>query len=139
MLLCLLVLVRNWNVSFLGMTFFINSYENNMQEPVHVLVESIHTFFSKKYSINKSVLINYLFFFCDRFAETEAVAALSILISQYKLTVKEEPQFATETFEERKTRVLAARAGLTTTWVFFSVDNLEVEITYFIFSSLTLP
>ena len=54
-----------------------------------------------------------------RFAETEGVAALSILVSQYKITVKEEPQFAAETFEERKTRVLAARVGLTTTWVLF--------------------
>jgi hypothetical protein len=109
------------------MAFFINSYENIMQEPVHVLVESIHTFFFQK----KKHTDQWSFFFCDRFAETEAVAALSILISQYKLTVKEEPQFATETFEERKTRVLAARAGLTTTWVFFfSVDNLEVDITY---------
>jgi len=50
-----------------------------------------------------------------KFAETEGVAALSILVSQYKMTVKEEPQFAAETFEERKTRVLAARIGLTTT------------------------
>ena len=58
----------------------------------------------------------FLYFgFNDRFAETEAVAVLSILVSQFKITVKEEPQFATETFEQRKTRVLTARVGLTTT------------------------
>ena len=69
----------------------------------------------------KRILINYLFFFalCGRFAETEGVAALSIFVSQYKMTVKEEPKFAAETFEERKTRILSARIGLTTTWVFF--------------------
>ena len=63
----------------------------------------------------------------DRFAETEAVAVLSILVSQFKMTIIEEPQFAAETFEQKKTRILAARIGLTTTWVFFflSVDDLE--------------
>jgi hypothetical protein len=38
-----------------------------------------------------------------------------MLMSQYKVTVKEEPQFAGETFEERKTRVLNTKPGLTMT------------------------
>ncbi|EIM88971.1 cytochrome P450 [Stereum hirsutum FP-91666 SS1] len=48
-----------------------------------------------------------------RFFETEGIAILIMLISRYKVTVKEEPQFANETFEERKARVLAAKPVLT--------------------------
>ncbi|KAJ7917508.1 cytochrome P450 [Mycena leptocephala] len=43
-----------------------------------------------------------------------------MLMSQYKVTVKEEPQFAGETFEERKTRVLNTKPGLTMTRAFTS-------------------
>ncbi|KIM40203.1 hypothetical protein M413DRAFT_446366 [Hebeloma cylindrosporum] len=50
-----------------------------------------------------------------KFFETEGIAILTTLVSHYKLSIKEEPQFAHETFEERKARVLAARQGLTTT------------------------
>ncbi|KAF8967870.1 cytochrome P450 [Flammula alnicola] len=50
-----------------------------------------------------------------KFFETEGIAILTMLVSHYKLTVKEEPQFAGESFEERKARVLACRAGLTVT------------------------
>jgi len=50
-----------------------------------------------------------------RFFETEGIAILTMLVSQYKISIKEEPQFAHETFEERKARVLAVRAGLTIT------------------------
>lgn len=57
------------------------------------------------------------FFAFDRFAETEAVAVLSILVSQFKITIKEELQFAAETFEQRKTRILSTRLGFTITWV----------------------
>ncbi|KAF9528987.1 cytochrome P450 [Crepidotus variabilis] len=52
-----------------------------------------------------------------KFSETEAVAVLTTLVSKYRITVKEEPQFAGETFEERKTRVLAVSVGLTITTV----------------------
>ncbi|KLO08417.1 cytochrome P450 [Schizopora paradoxa] len=48
-----------------------------------------------------------------RFAETEMVAMLTILILRYKVEILEEPEFAGETFEERKARVLATRFGLT--------------------------
>jgi len=50
-----------------------------------------------------------------KFAETEAVAALTMLVSRYKITIKEEPQFAGETFEQRKTRVLKCWNGVTLT------------------------
>ncbi|KAF8801162.1 cytochrome P450 [Phlegmacium glaucopus] len=48
-----------------------------------------------------------------KFAETEAIAVISTLVSQFKITIKEEPQFVAETFEQRKTRILSGRLGLT--------------------------
>ncbi|KIK59170.1 hypothetical protein GYMLUDRAFT_684483 [Collybiopsis luxurians FD-317 M1] len=50
-----------------------------------------------------------------RFSETESIAVLTMFILRYKIEVKEEPQYARETFEERKARVLAWRPGLTMT------------------------
>ncbi|KZV71454.1 cytochrome P450 [Peniophora sp. CONT] len=50
-----------------------------------------------------------------RFFETEGIAILTMLISQYKVEIKDEPQFAGESFDERKSRVLASKPGLTTT------------------------
>ncbi|GLB37532.1 putative cytochrome P450 [Lyophyllum shimeji] len=50
-----------------------------------------------------------------KFFETEGIAILTMLMSQYKIEVKEEPQFASETFAQRKARILACRAGLTLT------------------------
>ncbi|KAI0811261.1 cytochrome P450 [Irpex lacteus] len=50
-----------------------------------------------------------------RFFETEGIAILTLLVSRYKIEVKEEPQFAHETFDERKERVLRAKPGLTLT------------------------
>lgn len=38
-----------------------------------------------------------------------------MLVSRYKIEVKEEPEFAGETFEERKERVLRVKSGLTLT------------------------
>lgn len=40
-----------------------------------------------------------------------------MLVSRYKIEVKEEPEFAGETFDERKTRILQAKRGITTTCV----------------------
>ena len=48
-----------------------------------------------------------------RFAETESVAMLTILSMRYKIHVKEEPEFADETFEQKKARVLASTQGIT--------------------------
>ena len=50
-----------------------------------------------------------------RFFETEGVAILTMLVSKYKITVKEEPQFAGETFEQRKERILKANVAITLT------------------------
>ncbi|KAI0030178.1 cytochrome P450 [Vararia minispora EC-137] len=50
-----------------------------------------------------------------RFFETEGIAILTILVSQYKITIKDEHQFADETFDERKARVLRSTPGLSTT------------------------
>ncbi len=47
------------------------------------------------------------------------IAMLTILISRYKDEVLEEPQFAGETFEDRKARVLATNFGITLTYVPF--------------------
>ena len=52
-----------------------------------------------------------------RFFETEGIAILTMLVSRYKITVKEEPQFAGETFEQRKARIFRVTAGLTLTCV----------------------
>lgn len=50
-----------------------------------------------------------------KFFETEGIAALTMIISRYKVTIKEEPQFAGETFDQKKARVLASTAGVTVT------------------------
>ncbi|KAI0093992.1 614/534 cytochrome P450, partial [Irpex rosettiformis] len=50
-----------------------------------------------------------------RFFEVEGVAILAMLVSRYKIEVKDEPQFAGETFEQRQERVLRARPGVTLT------------------------
>ncbi|KAK7457059.1 hypothetical protein VKT23_010361 [Stygiomarasmius scandens] len=50
-----------------------------------------------------------------KFFETEGIAILTTLVSKYKIEVKEEPQFARETFEERKARIFATRPGITLT------------------------
>ena len=39
---------------------------------------------------------------------------MAMLVSRYKMEVKEEPEFAGETFEERYARVTAFDEGMTT-------------------------
>ncbi|KIJ36010.1 hypothetical protein M422DRAFT_261559 [Sphaerobolus stellatus SS14] len=41
-----------------------------------------------------------------RFFETEATAILALLIARYKVSIKEDPKFANETFEQKKARIL---------------------------------
>ncbi|KAJ8086003.1 hypothetical protein PM082_004822 [Marasmius tenuissimus] len=48
-----------------------------------------------------------------KFFETEGIAILTMLVSKYKISFKEEPQFAGETMEEKKARVFATKPGLT--------------------------
>lgn len=40
-----------------------------------------------------------------------------MLVSKFKIEVKDEPEFAAETFEEKKARILRGRQGLTLTYV----------------------
>ena len=47
-----------------------------------------------------------------RFAEIEQIAILSVIILHYRITVLDEPQYAHETTEERKERVLTPRMRL---------------------------
>lgn len=50
-----------------------------------------------------------------KFFETEGIAILTMLVTKYKITVKEEPQFAGETFEQRKERIMKAIGAITLT------------------------
>lgn len=49
-----------------------------------------------------------------RFAETESIAVMVMLVSRYRIEVKEEPEFANETFEQRYARITAFGEGITT-------------------------
>ena len=51
----------------------------------------------------------------SRFFETEGVAVMTMMVSKYKIEIKEEPEFDGETFEERYARITASRNGLTLT------------------------
>ena len=48
-----------------------------------------------------------------RFSETEGVAILTYMIKHFRVEVLEEPQYAGETFEQRKKRLLRCRTALT--------------------------
>ncbi|KIK42697.1 hypothetical protein CY34DRAFT_83093 [Suillus luteus UH-Slu-Lm8-n1] len=48
-----------------------------------------------------------------KFSETEGAAVLTLLISRYTISIKDEPQFVGETYEQRKARVLDAQSILT--------------------------
>ncbi|TFY53671.1 hypothetical protein EVJ58_g9325 [Rhodofomes roseus] len=48
-----------------------------------------------------------------RFSETEGVAILTYIIKHFRVEVLEEPQYAGETFEQRKRRLLRCRTALT--------------------------
>jgi len=50
-----------------------------------------------------------------RFFELETIAAITMLVKRFKIAVKEEPQFAGETFDQRKERVLNVKNVMTLT------------------------
>lgn len=50
-----------------------------------------------------------------RFFETEGITILTMLVSRYRIELKDEPEFAHETMEEKKARILTCRQGVTTT------------------------
>ena len=58
-----------------------------------------------------------------RFSETEAVPILSLIIARYRVEVQNEPQFASETFEQKRERILTAETRITTTWVYLLCCN----------------
>jgi hypothetical protein len=52
-----------------------------------------------------------------RFAETEGVAVLTLMVSRYKIELMDEPQFAHETLEQTRARLTATRLELGLTLV----------------------
>ena len=56
-----------------------------------------------------------LTFLVDRFSETEAVPIIALIIARYRVEIQDEPQFASETFEQRRERVLAGEQNITLT------------------------
>jgi len=49
-----------------------------------------------------------------RFFETEGIAVMTMLVSRYKIEIKEEPEFASDTFGQRYARITDFSPGLTT-------------------------
>ena len=45
------------------------------------------------------------------------MAILAVLLARYKVEVKEEPLYTSETFEERYKRIFHVKIGVTTTYV----------------------
>ncbi|PPQ89474.1 hypothetical protein CVT25_012000 [Psilocybe cyanescens] len=50
-----------------------------------------------------------------KFFETEGIAVLTMLVLRYKISIKDEPEFSGETFEQRYKRILKAYTRLTLT------------------------
>ena len=46
---------------------------------------------------------------------------MAMIVSKYKIEIKEEPEFAGETFEERYARITASGEVLTTTYVMSTI------------------
>ena len=113
MLFCRSVLVRDGFLLSESAFFSLS----NMQEPVHALDESMWILLLS----NQSIFYTPYLLFSHRFGETESTAVLAMLVFHYKITIKEEPQFASETFEERKSRILSASPILSLAYVFFFI------------------
>jgi hypothetical protein len=52
-----------------------------------------------------------------RFAETEGIAVLTLMVSRYKIELMDEPQFAHETWGQTRARLTAAKLELGLTLV----------------------
>jgi hypothetical protein len=63
----------------------------------------------------------------DRFFETSAVAILILLVSKFKISIKDEPQFSNETFRERKERLSKSKVLLTLTYVCFASSTCKYD------------
>ena len=53
---------------------------------------------------------------------------MTMMVSKYKIEIKEEPGFAGETFEERYARVTASRESLTTTQVKSIISYASISL-----------
>jgi hypothetical protein len=56
-----------------------------------------------------------------RFSETESVVILTLLISQFRVKLPDEPQFAHETLEQKKERLFSSKVKITLTYVVSSL------------------
>jgi len=74
-----------------------------------------------------------------RFFETEGIAVLTMLVSRYKISIKEEPQFAHETFEERKARITATQQGITIRYASYAFIFLAKDSQTNLHSPLRVP
>jgi hypothetical protein len=52
---------------------------------------------------------------CSRFFETEAIAILTVLLKEWKVSVKKDPQFANETVEQSRERYTRSKPFITLT------------------------
>ena len=70
------------------------------------------------------------FFF--RFFETESIAVITMMMSKYRVEVKEEPEFIGETFEQRFARITASEAffKLTNTYEMTSPSCLPTKLSF---------
>lgn len=58
-----------------------------------------------------------------KFSETEAIVVITKIVSRYTIKIAEDPNFAGESFEQRKARVMALTPGMTTTYVSRSLSQ----------------
>jgi hypothetical protein len=59
-----------------------------------------------------SDIINSNFFLPFRFAETEGIAILTLLVSRYRIELADEPELRHETIEQARMRLTTARFKL---------------------------
>jgi hypothetical protein len=58
--------------------------------------------------------------FFSRFFETESIAVITMMMLKYRVEVKQEPEFAGETLEQRFARITASEQYLTNTYAMSS-------------------
>ena len=67
-----------------------------------------------------------------RFAETESVVILTMLLQRYKVELKIDPKYADETFEERKKRLMCGKPGITLACVSLSFSSSFAQSEHFL-------
>jgi hypothetical protein len=61
--------------------------------------------------VKAGLLIDEIVLSSYSFAELESIAALCLMVMCYRIEVTDDPKFSSETFEQRKERVLKADMG----------------------------